>query len=167
MDDLIAVMSALSDRNRVRAVVACLSGELCVCQIVELLALAPSTVSKHLWILRQAGLLEGRKEGRWIYYRTPAEAKPIARHALELLAAAATGDREVAEDRKRLKTILTCDPERLCLKQRTASECSSSVRATPVEPDGGRLCSPTQGRPECVEGQPRSLGRGRNSRGLP
>jgi len=48
-------------------------GELCACQIIEMLGLAPSTVSKHMSILRQAGLVETRKEGRWIYYRLAEE----------------------------------------------------------------------------------------------
>jgi DNA-binding transcriptional ArsR family regulator len=46
-------------------------GELCVCQIIELLGLVPSTVSKHMSILKQAGLVENRKEARWMYYRLP------------------------------------------------------------------------------------------------
>jgi AhpD family alkylhydroperoxidase len=48
-------------------------GELCVCQMIELLGLAPSTVSKHISILRPAELLESRKDGRWIYYRLPVQ----------------------------------------------------------------------------------------------
>ena len=118
-------MGALSDRNRVRAMVACLLGELCVCQLTELLALAPSTVSKHLWILRQAGLLESRKDGRWVYYRIPSDLQPAARDALRLLRTAAEGDREIADDRKRLKAILKCDREELCARQR-GDECCPS-----------------------------------------
>jgi ArsR family transcriptional regulator, arsenate/arsenite/antimonite-responsive transcriptional repressor len=122
MNELLAVMGALSDRNRVRAVVACMGRELCVCQIIELLGLAPSTVSKHLWILRQAGLLESRKDGRWIYYRIPAKLKRPAKNALQLLEAATADDAEIAKDCKRLKGILKCDQEKLCLKQRTEAE---------------------------------------------
>ena len=47
----------------------CEGGELCACQITELFGLAPSTMSKHLSILYQAGLVDSRKEGRWIYFR--------------------------------------------------------------------------------------------------
>jgi ArsR family transcriptional regulator, arsenate/arsenite/antimonite-responsive transcriptional repressor len=46
---------------------------LCLSQIIELLGLAPSTVSKHMAILHQAGLAETRKDGRWIYYRLAGE----------------------------------------------------------------------------------------------
>jgi ArsR family transcriptional regulator len=46
-------------------------GELCVCQLIKMLGLAPSTVSKHMSILRQARLVQARKEGKWMYYRFP------------------------------------------------------------------------------------------------
>jgi DNA-binding transcriptional ArsR family regulator len=44
------------------------TGELCVCQITEVLKLAPSTVSAHLRELKLAGLVTERKEGRWVYF---------------------------------------------------------------------------------------------------
>lgn len=44
------------------------SGELCVCQITEVLKLAPSTVSAHLKELKQAGLVSERKDGRWVFF---------------------------------------------------------------------------------------------------
>ena len=69
MLETLNITKALSDENRIRALMMLTGGELCVCQIIEMLGLAPSTVSKHMSILRQAGLVETRKEGRWIYYR--------------------------------------------------------------------------------------------------
>jgi DNA-binding transcriptional ArsR family regulator len=67
--EVLEIHKALSDANRLRALIALSDNELCVCQITELLQLAPSTVSKHLSILKQADLVEMRKESRWIYYR--------------------------------------------------------------------------------------------------
>ena len=69
MRELMAVVKALADENRVRIVLALQPGELCVCQIVELLRLAPSTVSKHMSILEAARLVDRRKQGRWMFYR--------------------------------------------------------------------------------------------------
>lgn len=66
MFNFINITKALAEENRVRILLALEGRELCVCQIFELLDLAPSTVSKHLSILRQARLVEGRKEGRWM-----------------------------------------------------------------------------------------------------
>jgi DNA-binding transcriptional ArsR family regulator len=93
-------------------------GELCVCQITELFGLAPSTVSKHLSILYQAGLAESRKDGRWIYYRLPGkQASPAARHAIDWVSQSVNGDARAAEDAARLKKILQMDPVEPCKRQ--------------------------------------------------
>ena len=118
MRDLMAVTKALADENRVRILLALQAGELCVCQIVEMLQLAPSTVSKHVSILKQARLLESRKEGRWMFYRLanedgPAEAKEMSTLIFRLTAA----DARRCEDARRLKQILEMDRDQLCKKQ--------------------------------------------------
>ena len=69
MREIMTIVKALADENRVRALMALRAGELCVCQIIELLQLAPSTVSKHMTVLKQARLVESRKQGRWTYYQ--------------------------------------------------------------------------------------------------
>ena len=69
MLDFMAIAKSLADENRVRLLLALQKQELCVCQLIELIGLAPSTVSKHMSILKQAHLVETRKEGRWVYYR--------------------------------------------------------------------------------------------------
>jgi len=56
MRTIINIAKAFSDENRVRALMMLCNGELCVCQLIEMLGLAPSTVSKHMTILYQAGL---------------------------------------------------------------------------------------------------------------
>ena len=71
------MLKALSDMNRLRIVTALGHyEELCACQITELLQVTGATVSRHLGILQHAGVLNSRKEGRWIYYRLapPADA---------------------------------------------------------------------------------------------
>lgn len=65
---LIRVMKALSDPNRVRVIKLLQGGELCVCEIKEVLGLAQSTVSKHMKILEDAGLVERKRQGAWIIY---------------------------------------------------------------------------------------------------
>ena len=60
MRGCLAITKALSDANRVRVLMGLTTGELCVCQIIELLSLAPSSVSKHMSVLRQARLVESR-----------------------------------------------------------------------------------------------------------
>ena len=113
-----AVTKALADSNRVRILLALRGGELCVCQLVEFCALAPSTVSKHLSILYQAGLLESRKTERWVYYRLPGQKAPaVVRGALHWVMAALAGDAQILKDANRLKTILKQDPKQLCQNQ--------------------------------------------------
>ena len=115
------LFKALADETRLRLALALRRGELCVCQLVELVGLAPSTVSQHLSVLRHAGLVETRKEGRWVYYRL-AE-RPIgvisARRLQELLDTLATSP-QGRRDARRLSRILKTDPEVLCSRQRNA-----------------------------------------------
>ena len=113
-------MKALADENRLRIVAALEGEELCLCQLVELLGLATSTVSRHASILQQAQLVESRKQGRWTYFRTSEDAPPEAAGANDLVISQLQGTRQVREDRKKLKRILRTDPEELCRKQ---SEC--------------------------------------------
>ncbi len=118
MRDLMAVLKALADENRVRALMALRPGELCVCQIVELLGLAPSTVSKHMAILKQARLVESRKQERWMFYRlarrpAPVEARELATAVSRLFARTP----QAAEDAKRLKMVVKMDRDELCRRQ--------------------------------------------------
>ena len=115
MQDVLAVAKALADESRLRALCALQQGELCVCQIIELLGLAPSTVSKHMSILRQAGLVRGRKEGRWMHYRLPGgNARGVVRHAIEWACGSLSRTAEVRRDAVRLKRILALDRKELC-----------------------------------------------------
>ncbi|MCA9485159.1 MAG: helix-turn-helix transcriptional regulator, partial [Nitrospina sp.] len=92
--------------------------ELCLCQIVEVLGLAPSTVSKHMSILHQARLVESRKEGRWAYFRLAGDDAPSeALQALELVLASLKQDKQGKADQQQLKAVLKMEPEELCRKQ--------------------------------------------------
>jgi ArsR family transcriptional regulator, arsenate/arsenite/antimonite-responsive transcriptional repressor len=115
LKDFLNITKALADENRLRMLLALQDGELCVCQITELLGLAISTVSKHLSILYQAGLVNARKEGRWMYYSLPGKGAPTAaREAVGWVRRSLAGSARVAEDSKRLKKVLTMDVSRLC-----------------------------------------------------
>jgi len=114
----VKALKALGDETRIRAVLVLRDHELCVCQIVELLELAPSTVSKHLQILKEAGLVESRKKGRWVYYRlSESDARGVPVAALDLILATAQNTKTAIADMQRLKSILKCDPEELCERQ--------------------------------------------------
>ncbi len=114
MIETVEVAKALADETRVRLVVACREGERCVCQLTALVALAPSTVSKHLQILKQAGLLTCRREGRWIWYGLPETRTPLVSDALHMVLQAAQLSDETEEDDRALQKILSVTPEELC-----------------------------------------------------
>jgi ArsR family transcriptional regulator, arsenate/arsenite/antimonite-responsive transcriptional repressor len=115
--ELLAITKALADENRLRAIGLLRGRELCLCQIIEVLGLAPSTVSKHMSILHQARLVESRKEGRWAYFRL-ADAPPVeAKHALDLVLASLNRDKQGKVDQQQLKAVLKLEPEELCRQQ--------------------------------------------------
>lgn len=117
------VTKALSDLQRLRILTMVQPGELCVCQIVEVLGLAPSTVSKHLSILNAAGLLDSRKEGRWMYYKLSEGVGGVfVRPVLAWLGDALKGDPAIKADAAKLRRVLVCDPESICRRQRRRSE---------------------------------------------
>ena len=60
---------SLADETRLTILTLLLNGEMCVCEIMGTLPISQPAVSHHLKILRQAGILIDRRQGRWIYYR--------------------------------------------------------------------------------------------------
>lgn len=113
-----AITKALADENRIRLLLALRQGEICVCQLTELLGLAASTTSKHLSILYQAGLVDSRKDGRWMYYSLPRKGvDPSQRGVTRWLLAALADDPRIGEDAARLKQVLQMDPVELCKRQ--------------------------------------------------
>jgi DNA-binding transcriptional ArsR family regulator len=119
MRQIVEVARALSDANRVRVLVFLARGEMCLCEIIEMLGLAPSTVSKHMAVLRQAGLVQVRKEGRWVYYRLPGRRAPRqVLQALRWVRDSLRGDPQAMKDARRLESVRKMSKERLCARYR-------------------------------------------------
>ena len=119
MNQLTAITHALSDPNRVRLLIACLDQERCVCQLVELIDLSNASISKHLAVLRNAGLLESRKDGRWVHYQTPPSPTAIILDALTFVRTHALNNDQIQSDKSRLAEIDAIDPCDLAKMQRT------------------------------------------------
>jgi DNA-binding transcriptional ArsR family regulator len=118
MKDILNITKGLADENRLRMLMALQDGEVCVCQITKLMGLAMSTVSKHLSILYQAGLVNARKEGRWMYYSLPGKGTPsAAREAVAWVRRSLAGQERIAQDAKQLKKVLAMDVSELCKRQ--------------------------------------------------
>lgn len=66
--ELEKILKALADGNRLRIVNLLMRGELCVCEIEDILGLSQTNVSRHLNKLSQAGILDSRKEAQWVFY---------------------------------------------------------------------------------------------------
>lgn len=106
MKDFIKVMKALRDPNRVKIVKMLQHGELCVCEIQAALGVSQPTVSKHLKVLEEAGLLHSRKEGLWVHYSlNQAGGSPYAATMLGNLKYWLEGTTEISEMMKRLPDI--------------------------------------------------------------
>ena len=118
MESILAITRALSDENRIRALLALKGRELCVCQLIEFLQLAPSTVSKHMSILKQARLVKGRKRGRWMYYeQAGTEASTEVQQVLEWLHSSLPRSPRIKQDQNQVKMIEKLDRHELCRRQ--------------------------------------------------
>jgi len=119
IDSFTAITKALSDSHRVRALCALRKGELCVCQVIELLCLAPSTISKHMSILKQAGLVDSRKDGRWVYYRIAERWNgDVLGDLIKQSMARLEQDELIQADDKRMLTITSEGLDVLCKRQK-------------------------------------------------
>lgn len=115
MNEFLAITKALADAPRVRALMALRKGELCLCQIIDLLGLAPSTVSKHMAILHDAGLIRRRKQGKWHYYRLAEDARsPLVSRTLDWVCECLSTEATVREDRKRAAAVKRISLDQLC-----------------------------------------------------
>lgn len=137
--------AALSDATRLRLFSAVVgpeaSGrEVCVCELTELVDLAPSTVSKHLSILRDAGLIEGRKQGRWMYYRV-ADAEGMIEDAIRWIRGAQRQDGVLQADLARLGSIIADAEVRACCttgENDVSSSCAPETLAAARWPKDGQ-----------------------------
>lgn len=123
--ELEIVLKAAGDPTRTRILKLLQQGELCVCQVQVVLALAPSTISKHLSILRMADLVEDRRDGKWTSFRLAASGRnAFADSVLLLLRESLDDDETIASDAARLRKIREIPVTRLC---------STSPRRTRLE----------------------------------
>jgi ArsR family transcriptional regulator len=106
MDEFIRVMKALSDPNRVKLLKMLQHKVMCVCEIREALGIAQPTVSKHLRVLEEAGLVGHRKDGLWVnYFLSDGGSSPYAASLLGNLRHWLEAVPEVQEITRRLPSI--------------------------------------------------------------
>jgi len=107
MKDFANIFKALSDPTRLRIMLLLRQRELCVCELMFILKMEQSRVSHHMRVLRDGGIAETVRDGRWIIYRIPEEMKDLLaglfsgtlRERIEL-------SREASEDGRKLESCI-------------------------------------------------------------
>jgi ArsR family transcriptional regulator len=106
---LAGLFRALSDETRLRIVALLVHGELCVCHLQEALALTQPNISRHLAVLRAAGVVADRRAGSFVHYRLAPQADRERQRIVRALAAGFVGRADVQRGVTRLKR--TCGPD--------------------------------------------------------
>ena len=109
------IFKALGDETRLRIIALLVSGqELCVCDIMAALELPQSTVSRHLSYLRNAGLVDDRRQGIWMYYTISKERIEHAATLFDLLSTMLFEQDQIVKDQRLLKTHLAIKEKTTC-----------------------------------------------------
>ena len=88
------IFKAFCDENRIRILNLLCGGEKCACRLLEELSISQPTLSHHMKILCDSGIVVGRKEGKWMHYRISMEGVQLAREYLDGLTVAQNLDEE-------------------------------------------------------------------------
>lgn len=110
MKQAVKTFKALGDPTRLRIIKLLENGELCVCQLIAVLGMGQSRISRHLSILKGAGLIVDDRKGKWVHYRLCC--KDAAQNICSCLAGL-SDDQAVQLDRRaarRAKPLATCKP---------------------------------------------------------
>lgn len=109
MKEILRFFKTLSDPTRLRIILLLLGKDLCVCELTFILKMSQSRVSHQLRILRDAGLVEDKRDGKWMIYGIPPGIRDTLRPLLDLF-----GKEERMESEDRLRDLKNL---RLCLKE--------------------------------------------------
>lgn len=115
MNEFLKTAKAVAESNRARIIMLLTQGRLCLCQIIKILELSPSTISKHMSILQNANLVTARKEQKWVFYSLNKRgASTTVRSALKFIRDCLKEDQQIAKDSKKLAKVKKIDKQKLC-----------------------------------------------------
>jgi ArsR family transcriptional regulator len=114
--DLVRLFAALVDPTRLRLLNLMNGREVCVCYFVEVLNQGQPKISRHLAYLRRAGIVEARREGKWMHYRIERPADTRAAAILDVTLKSFETDRNMQADLARLGKAC-CEPQRFVTLQ--------------------------------------------------
>ncbi|NOX97946.1 MAG: metalloregulator ArsR/SmtB family transcription factor [Nitrospirae bacterium] len=109
----LTIFKALSDETRLRILVLLSERELCVCQLEAALGLSQARVSRHLTVLRNAGLVHDRREGLWIFYSLACPENELEKSVHRILKSCFKKDRSFKEDISNMRKCLDIPREEL------------------------------------------------------
>jgi ArsR family transcriptional regulator len=115
MRDLTSIGQAIVDPTRVRVIAALRYGELCVCELVDALEISQSTLSTHLQVLRQTGVVNTKKEGRWIYYSLTDQKRGLIEAIFSQIQPQSDSDPRLRRDSKRIAERLSIRDNGRCV----------------------------------------------------
>ena len=101
--------SALADRTRLRLLNLMRDGEVCVCFFAGTLDTNNPKISRHLAYLKRAGLVEGRRDGKWMHYRIRRPEDPLAADVFDATMKLLAADKEMIADKKQYADFC-CSP---------------------------------------------------------
>jgi ArsR family transcriptional regulator len=114
--DMVQLFAALADPTRLRLLNLMNGREVCVCYFVEILKQGQPKISRHLAYLRRAGIVEARREGKWMHYRIERPDDPRAASILDATLTSFEADRNMQADLARLGRAC-CEPHRFVTLQ--------------------------------------------------
>ena len=110
--DMVQLFAALADPTRLRLLNLMNGREVCVCYFVEILKQGQPKISRHLAYLRRAGIVQARREGKWMHYRIEPPADPRAASILDATLKSFATDGNMQTDLARLGRAC-CEPQRV------------------------------------------------------
>jgi ArsR family transcriptional regulator len=116
MKETAQIFKALSDETRLRILGLLLESELCVCELMAILDIPQSTISRHLAYLKNSGLVIDQRRGIWMHYRLAAGGSGIHQHLLDMLRKDLARLDEVRADKKALKEFQAAKRSATCCK---------------------------------------------------
>ncbi|MBI4793332.1 MAG: winged helix-turn-helix transcriptional regulator [Deltaproteobacteria bacterium] len=114
MNNTVKLFKALSEEVRLRILGLLMHGELCVCDLMAVLDLPQSTISRHLSYLANAGWLAGERRGVWMYYRFIVNGGTLQQDQLAVLTKHLPQLPAVVRDRQRLEQYMRTKQQTAC-----------------------------------------------------
>ncbi|MDH5231099.1 MAG: metalloregulator ArsR/SmtB family transcription factor [Gammaproteobacteria bacterium] len=112
---LASLFQLLSDETRLRSLVLMQQhGELCVCELMQVMQLVQPKISRHLALLRDASLVTDRRQGQWIYYQLNPELPLWLKQIIETASQQSALETAFAQDEKNMQLMLNRAKQNIC-----------------------------------------------------